>query len=121
MATEQRANARYKLAHAEGFGNVIIGAKLESDDTVGFFASCCQHENWHTGIFVVTARLTADLQTVQSGQHQVENHEIGILTPHFCERQASIGYCGDAEALFLQVIPKQFDNITCVFDDEYLL
>lgn len=62
------------FAHAEGFGDVVVGAEFESDDGVDFFGFGGEKEE--RNLRVVTANSFADFVTVEFGHHDVETDEI---------------------------------------------
>ena len=72
-AAQQHADPGDEFAHAERFGQVVVGADAEADQHVRLVASGGQHQHRRR-----PHRLdpSAYLQTVESGQHHVEHHQI---------------------------------------------
>ena len=68
-AASDGAEAGEEFATGEGFWEVIIGAQFEADDTVGFFASCGEHED---GDIACVADAFKDFEAVHSREHEVE-------------------------------------------------
>ena len=76
-ATQQRVHAADQLHHAEGFREVVVGARVEPADGVVFGALRRQHHDGkrlHGGVF---ANQAEDLEPVGAGKHDVEQNQIG--------------------------------------------
>ena len=74
-AAQDSAQAGGQFARVTGFGQVIIGAQFEAENTVQRFATGRQHQ--HGQVRVVVAQLLEQLQTTAVGQHHVQHHRIG--------------------------------------------
>src|SRR5258705_10211507 len=75
-AAQQGMNARDELAHAKGFGHVIVRAGVKSDDLVDLLAFGGKHQNRNANLFA--AELLADFEAAGAGKHHVEDHEGGL-------------------------------------------
>ena len=62
---------------AERLGDVVVGAHVQTRDDVAFFALGRQHDDGHAGRLGIRPQLAADGQTIQAGQHQVQQDQIG--------------------------------------------
>src|SRR5678815_273536 len=67
LPPEQGPHAGDQLAHAERLGDIVIGAKLKSNNPVGFFAPRREHKNRNPGVPFISTKLPADLQSIHSG------------------------------------------------------
>ena len=76
---QHRLDPQHQLAGAERLGHVVVGAQLEADDPVGLGAERGQHD--HRDV-AAGAQPAADLETVDPGQHQVEDHQVGRVVAH---------------------------------------
>ena len=70
---------------AEWFSDVVVGSQLQADDGVRFLGFGSQHDDGeHRGCWS-RSKAFADLQSVDLGQHQVENDQVGFLLFHMPE------------------------------------
>ena len=74
-AAHVRADPREQLARRERLGDVVVGADLEAEHAIGFFAARGHHDDRHVD---ARAQLAADLDAVAAGQHQIE-HDAVVL------------------------------------------
>ena len=72
-AAEHRAHPREQLPRIERLRNVVVGAELEPDDTVGVVPFGGQH---HDRDLVIRADPPADLEPVDARQHHVEEDDV---------------------------------------------
>lgn len=68
-------HARRQLPHRERLGHVVVGADPEPDQHVGLVVARGEHQHRHRAGGLHTA---ADLQSVEAGQHDVEDQQIGL-------------------------------------------
>ena len=68
------ADARDQLAQAERLHDVVVGAELEPDDPVGLLAARGDDDDRHVRAL---AQPPADVEPVDVGQAQVQQHEVG--------------------------------------------
>ena len=74
VAPEHGPHARQELGHAEGLGDVVLGAELEAHHLVHLRAARGEHRDRH---FVALAAQCAEhLEAVQPREHHVEDDEI---------------------------------------------
>jgi hypothetical protein len=71
---QDRAQPRQKLARAERFRQVVVGAEFEADDAVGLLALGGEHQHRHVA---EGADAPARLEAVYVGQHHVEDDRVG--------------------------------------------
>ena len=116
-ATQDRLHACHQLAHAEGFGDVVIGAHGQADQGVHLVRS-----GGHDDDVAVAegADLAADLDAVQSGQSQVEDHHVwGLLSCCFDSGDAVVLDCGLVPAAG-EIGGDHLCQRLLVLDDEHL-
>jgi hypothetical protein len=98
-APEQRAHAGDQFARGERLGDVVVGADREPDEHVGLLRPGREHQHGHRP---VTLQAAADLEAVESGQHQVEHHEVGAHAIAQCDPVGTVVRDLDREALGTQ-------------------
>src|SRR5436190_12877368 len=69
-AAQERIGACDQFAELEGFGDVIVGAEIESEDDVLLLALGREHDDGH--VESVAAHDAADFVTIYLRQHDVE-------------------------------------------------
>ena len=79
-----------QFARAEGFGHVIQGTQFESQATRVTGGPSGQNNDGDRGGGGVAPQDFADAETVDVGQHQVEQDEIGAPVEHGSEGIAAI-------------------------------
>ncbi len=77
LPAQHGLDACHQFARIEGFGHVVIGSDLESDDAVNVVTLGCEHDDGHR--FATAAQPPADRQSIFSGQHQVKDHQFKTL------------------------------------------
>ncbi|EWY41663.1 hypothetical protein N825_24280 [Skermanella stibiiresistens SB22] len=108
-----------KLAGVEGFGDVIVGAHLQSDDPVDGFPGRRQDDD---GDIAPVPKLARQHQTIFAGHPQVQNDQ-GDRTPPGPGVQDFAGGDdaadrADLELLLAQVLRDQVAHLLLVIDDE---
>ena len=66
-------DAGQQFADAEGLGDVIIRAEVQSDDFVDFLAFGGEHQDGRRDFF--GAELFADVVTARAGQHDIQDDQ----------------------------------------------
>src|SRR5262245_51523442 len=69
VATQKGTNASNNSTSTAWFRDIVSGAKFQSYDTIGFFASSGQNKNRRPDKSFVTPQLTANLESIQSRKH----------------------------------------------------
>src|SRR5437763_10373054 len=75
-AAQYRFDAADNFARAERFYQVIVGAQFKACDAVILATTCGKHENGGGGPGTNAA---ADLHTMEAGEHQVKNNQVGMF------------------------------------------
>ena len=102
----------------EGFDDVVVGAELESEDTVDLGDAAGQQDHRHV-------RACADrrqhLEAAAGGQVHVENDEAGAIAGEPFERGGAVRDVADVEALAFQPVPYETADDRVVVDDEHAI
>ena len=103
------------MARIEGFGQIIVGADLEADDSVHFLALGRQHQHRQRR---GRAQLPAQRQTVLAGQHEIENDEIDAPFSERLGHLDSVAGAGDAKAVLGEKARQQLTDFPVVVDHQ---
>ena len=117
-AAQDRADPRVQLLWREGFGHVVVGARVQSANPIGFLSARRQHDHGKPARVLLLADLTADLDARELGQHPVENHEIGWFLLHQQQRLLSVVRDGGTVSLALEVVADHLDQRLLVLDQK---
>ncbi len=83
-ATEERAHAGQQLADPKRFGEIVVRAEIERFDLGRFLSARGEHD--HRNIRP-PAQLAQQGQSVEIGQHQIEDEQIGRIAPEPNQRR----------------------------------
>ena len=117
LMTKRRPHARKQFVHAEGLGDVIVGAEIERLDLADLVAAARQHHD-RDGL-VARAHHPQQFQALHVRQSKIENDEIGILRQQL-ERGLAVRRLQDVVALRAQAHAQQFADGRLVIDHENL-
>ena len=115
-AAEDGLHPGQDLLHLKGLGDVVVGTHLEAGDLVDGLALGGEHDDGHLG------RLTdgaADAPAVETGEHQVQQHQIRLGGAEELQTLVAVGGGDDPIALFLQIEPQELRNVGIVLHDEH--
>ena len=120
-AAQDGADAQDQLAHAERFGDEIVGAQLEAEHAIDLFAACGQHQHRHLAGARRRLQLLADFRSGHVGQHQVEQDQLrhALLDVRPC--LLAVVRRGHLESGLLEAVLEHPDDVALVLDDEDLL
>jgi hypothetical protein len=104
-----------QLARAEGLGEIVVGAHLQSDDAVGLLAARGEHDDRHVR---AAAQVAAQLQPVGARQHQVEDDQVGTRGLERAAHGLAVRRGGDAVALLVQILAQEAARLGVVVDDQ---
>jgi hypothetical protein len=104
-----------ELFGAEGLGHVVVRTELEPDDPVRLIRACGQHDDRHRRL---PAQRPCHVEAVETGQPQVEDHEIGMPGARLAQRRRAVARGGHREAGALEVVARQANDVGLVIDDE---
>src|SRR5262249_38051294 len=118
VAAEHRADARQELARVERLGQVVVGADLEPDDLVHVLALGGEHQDGDHGGVRPRTQAPADLQPVDAGEHEVEEHDLGDGLPRQRQAALAIGRHGHLDVVLAEVLGEERREPTVVLDEE---
>jgi len=108
----------HEFARAEGFRDIVVGAKFETENTIGLAAFCGQENDGNGGEAGSLANGAAEFESVFAGNHDVENEEGRALAFGVGDHVGADGVDADGEAVILQVVADEAGDIGIVFDNE---
>src|SRR5262249_25495078 len=113
---ERNPDAGEQLAHAEGLGEVVVGACIQRGDLVSFREAGGQHHHRDGGPL---AQPPDDLDAVDVGQPEVEDHQVR-LTIRGCRqsRDPALGLV-HLESVRGQPGAQEAPDLRIVLDDHY--
>ncbi|SPE31588.1 hypothetical protein SBA6_160018 [Candidatus Sulfopaludibacter sp. SbA6] len=118
LVAKLELDARHQLAHEERLHYVIVGADLEAHDAVGLGGPRGQKDDGGGGEVRVLADAFADVEAVGIGQHDIEQDQVRAHLPAQLQRAFPGLQSGQGEALFLQVVFQEREEVGVVFDEE---
>ena len=105
-----------QLVHAEGLGQVVVGAEVEGGDLVGLGLPHRQHDDGHGR----PAPEAADhVEPVDAGQAEVEQDDVGVAGGRQVEGLLPAGRLVDVVAAGLQVHGEGPPDLGLVVDDQH--
>ena len=118
-AAQQRADAGQQLVERERLDEVVVGTGVEAGDAIGDAVAGGQQQDRQARLG--RAQTAADLQSVDTGQHDINDDEIGQLAEGFVERLfAGFGEI-DLVAGEDQAASHHGENLGVVVDDEHFV
>ena len=116
--TQQIFHAQHQLAWAERLGDVVVCPQLESADAILLGRPRGEHEDRHIASLGILLEQSANLESVDARQHQVEHEQAGDLgTRHLQRLVAGVSH-GHFEILLLQMKNDQLEHIRFVIDNK---
>jgi len=115
IAPDDGAEAGEELAGGECLGEIIIGAHLEADDTVGLIAPGGEHEDGDLG---TGADAHEDLEAIDAREHHIENDGVEGLREGALDARKAVVLCLDVVAEGLEVIGNESAELAFIIDDE---
>ena len=114
-AAQQRAHPREQLLTLEGLDEVVVGAGVEALDAGLERVARGQDQDRHV---VVGAQRARDLEAVEPGQAEVEDHEVGRERAPVLQRGGTVGGGAHLVALHAQRALERLGDVLVVLDDE---
>jgi len=114
-APEQRLGPRHQLLGVKRFGQIVVGADLQADHLVGDLIAGREHDDRHLALL---ADLLADGQAVGAGEHDVEDHQVGLDLAEPRYRLGAVPHPLDLIAFAGQIEPGQLDDVLFIVDDQ---
>jgi len=117
-APHHRAQPRQQLRHREGFGDVVVRARIEAADAIGFLAPRRQHDDGNVARLLPAAQTPAHFDARKLRQHPVEQHEVRRLLVGHQDRFLAVLRFQHAIAFAFEIIAQERDEGALVFRDE---
>lgn len=114
--SQQGPHPGHQLAWMERLGQEIVGSRLQAFYALKVLAARADHEN--TQARVVLTGLTANFETVESGQHPVQDHQIVGPAAQPVEGLQAVAGAITSVALALQVGLHHVDQVFLIFYQE---
>ena len=115
VASELDAYACHELTRAEGLDDVVIGAQVQAHDLIRVPGAGGQEHDRYVGFL---AKLTANLEAVESRQHDVEQDERGPMTSGRRQRFCAVCRRHGPVSLALDVQAHEVANLRVVVNDQ---
>ena len=114
-----RPNAQDHFAGAERLRHVIVGAKLQADNSIDLFRLRSQHHDWDLARRGIAFQDFADFQPRHFRQHEIENEKVRFLGARFLQTANTVRSGRDNESTcFAQAKREKIDNIAFILDDQ---
>src|SRR5437870_1576145 len=114
--SQQSAYAREQLRKRKGLDEVVVGAAIESFHPI--VDGVLRGEDQDGGVEPTLAERGQDFNTITSGQHEIENHEVEELVVHEEESFLSRGRDLNVVVLRLEPFTKGLRDLLFVLDDQ---
>ena len=112
---QDRAQPRQQLARAEGLGEVIVGAELESDDAIGLLAARGEHQDREIGSGPHAA---THLEAIEIGEHHVEDQGVDPAARGAREPARAVATRRHLETRRAEILGEHRGEALVVFDDQ---
>ena len=116
-AAQQRLDAGLQFARAERLGDVVVGAKFQTDHPVSLVGGGGEHDDGYLG---VAADLLAEGKAVVAGHHDVQNDEVRAVLGQLLAHLVPFGRGQYLETSPGQVLVEQLADLPIVVDDKQL-
>jgi hypothetical protein len=110
-----RAYAGDDFARAERLAHVVVRAKLQPQQAVDLFDPRGQHDHRNGR---KRAQFATDAESVEAGQHQVEQDQVRRVLPNPRDRGIAALQMIDAESVGDQIVAQQRCELGFVLDDQ---
>ena len=128
LAAQNGPDTGQQFAWFKGFGKIVVGTQLQTNDAVHGVALGSQHQ--HRNLCSGTchgSNATADFQPVHIGQHQVQDDQIrrlgaaAICGLQLVQATLSVGLVGHFESVVAQVVAHHLGEADIVLDHQKLV
>lgn len=114
-SSQDDADAGDQLAHAEWFGDVVVGPNGQPDEHVGLVVTRRQHHDGNFGVNPPT-----DFYAVEARQHNVEHDDAWLQLIDEIERDQPVGGDGDVEPFAAQAISNGAGDSPIILHHQYV-
>jgi hypothetical protein len=116
-APKYALHSRQQDPRTKGFCEIIVRPQFEPCDHICLFSSGGYHDDGNGAKRRISLQLSTYVETIHTGKHQVENHQIGGFGTNRTHRLLSRGHARDTISRLREVIFYQLSNIILVIDD----
>ena len=116
-AAQHRTHPQREFARTERFGQVVVGAGLQSGDAVVLLAECGQQDHRH-GVVAALAQRPAQRQSAGAGHHHVEHGDVDPLGAEHPQRLIAVPGHPHLEPVALEVAPDDIAHDGVVVGDQ---
>ena len=116
-AAERGVHARHQLAHAEGLGQVVVGADLERVHLVVLAAARRDHDD--RGDDALGTCALGHRPAVEAGKHQIDDGDVGALEAELAESALTVLRPLDVETAMPEVRADRARDHPVVLDQQY--
>ena len=117
-APQDGAHPRQQLARVERLGQVVVGAELEPDDLVDVVALGGEHDDRRVGALGQRADAAADLEPVDAGEHDVEQHHVEVALLQRGQPALPVAGDGDVDLVLTEILGHERSELGVVVDEE---
>ena len=118
---QHRLDSGSEFAGAEGLGNVIVGANLESDHLVDLVGSRSQEDDRYGFRVPIGLQLFANFLSGEPWQHHIQQNQIRPVSSCRQQARSPVAISLNRKAFLSQVVSHQVLNIRVVFNQEDFL
>src|SRR5262249_4011247 len=115
-ATQECVNSRKEFADAEGLGDVVVSAEIQSDNFVDFLTFSSQHQDGRR-IFC-GAELFAYVVPTHAGEHYVKDDEGRVTLGYSIDGFVAAIADGDVKAVAFHNFFESEEDVRIVFDNK---
>src|ERR1700732_866441 len=115
-ASPKRFYAGGELARTERFRDVIAGAKLETDNSIGLLTLRREDQNRQAVQRDILADLFADFKTGEFREHQGKNQKIRLRLANLSQPAGAVAARLHLETVFFEVVANQLDDVFVIFN-----
>jgi len=119
-AAQDIPEAGHEDPRAERLGHVVVCAEFDAGDDIGLLALRGDHHDRDGAGVLALLELAADLESIEVGQHQIEDDQVRLLTLHDIDGDAAAVHLACAHARALGVELDEFRDLGLVLDDQDL-
>ncbi len=113
VAPERRAHTRQQLRRAERLGHVVVSARIERGDLLLFHGASGEHDDRHGRPL---AHASNQREAIPIGQPQVDEHQVGLVSPRFDLAAPAVLRFDDPIARRLEQHAHDVADLRLVFD-----
>ena len=116
-AAEHRMDAGKQFARVEGFGDVVVGAELKTDNTVLDLALSRQHDD---GDIRGIANGAANALAGDLGEHKVEHDQVKLMLLELLDRGLAVADAHNPVAFALEIGSDGVTDCLLILDQQNL-